>query len=48
MCRAQLQHALDQFNGAILTVVNERYFLERFANEIWWGETRTVVFWFGG
>lgn len=36
--RAQFEAALQQFKGAILAVVHDRYFIERFANEIWYVE----------
>jgi ATP-binding cassette subfamily F protein 3 len=34
--RTQFEQALDQFDGAILVVIHDRYFIERFAEEIWW------------
>ncbi len=33
--RTQFEQALDAFNGAILAVVHDRYFIERFAREVW-------------
>ena len=36
--RTQFEQALGQFNGAVLAVVHDRYFIERFADEIWWVE----------
>jgi ATP-binding cassette subfamily F protein 3 len=36
--RIQFEQALDQFEGAVLTVVHDRYFIQRFAEEIWWVE----------
>jgi ATP-binding cassette subfamily F protein 3 len=34
--RTQFEQALDQFPGAILAVIHDRYFIERFADEVWW------------
>lgn len=36
--RIQFEQALAGFNGAVLAVVHDRYFIERFAQEIWWVE----------
>ena len=36
--RSQFEQALSSFNGAVLAVVHDRYFIERFADEIWWVE----------
>jgi ATP-binding cassette subfamily F protein 3 len=33
--RTQFEQVLDTFNGAILAVVHDRYFIERFAQEVW-------------
>jgi ATP-binding cassette subfamily F protein 3 len=33
--RARFEQALTQFNGSILAVVHDRYFIERFATHIW-------------
>jgi ATP-binding cassette subfamily F protein 3 len=33
--RARFEGALTQFNGSILAVVHDRYFIERFASEVW-------------
>jgi ATP-binding cassette, subfamily F, member 3 len=33
--RTQFEGALEQFPGAILAIVHDRYFIERFADEIW-------------
>ena len=33
--RAQFERALSQFNGAVLAVVHDRYFIERFADRVW-------------
>jgi ATP-binding cassette subfamily F protein 3 len=34
--RTQFEQALNQFEGAVLAVVHDRYFIKRFAQEIWW------------
>ena len=36
--RTQFEAALNGFAGAILAVVHDRYFIERFADETWWVE----------
>lgn len=36
--RTQFEDALRQFNGAVLAIVHDRYFIERFADEVWWVE----------
>jgi len=36
--RAMFEQALAGFSGAVLAVVHDRYFIERFAQEIWWVE----------
>ncbi len=44
--RVQFEAALQAFPGAVLAVVHDRYFIERFAGEIWWvenGEIRREV-----
>jgi ATPase subunit of ABC transporter with duplicated ATPase domains len=33
--RARFEEALANFEGAILAVVHDRYFIERFASELW-------------
>jgi ATP-binding cassette subfamily F protein 3 len=33
--RGRFEQALTQFNGSILAVVYDRYFIERFASDIW-------------
>jgi ATP-binding cassette, subfamily F, member 3 len=40
--RTQFEQALAQFEGAILAVVHDRYFIDRFADEVWWVEGGTV------
>jgi ATP-binding cassette subfamily F protein 3 len=34
--RIQFEQALSQFEGAVLAVVHDRYFIQHFADEIWW------------
>ena len=34
--RTQFELALAQFDGAVLAVVHDRYFIQRFADVIWW------------
>jgi ATP-binding cassette subfamily F protein 3 len=34
--RTQFETALSQFKGTVLAVVHDRYFIERFADEVWW------------
>ncbi len=36
--RTQFEDALRQFSGAVLAIVHDRYFIERFADEVWWVE----------
>ena len=38
LSRDRFEEALAQFEGAVLAVVHDRYFIERFASEIWWVE----------
>ena len=33
--RAQFEQALSKFNGTVLAVVHDRYFIEQFATEKW-------------
>ena len=33
--RSQFEEALDAFEGAVLAVVHDRYFIEHFADEVW-------------
>ncbi len=40
--RVQFEAALETFPGAVLAVVHDRYFIERFASEIWWVEAGEV------
>jgi ATP-binding cassette, subfamily F, member 3 len=36
--REQFERALSGFDGTVLAVVHDRYFIERFAGEVWWVE----------
>jgi len=36
--RTQFEQALSSFEGAVLAVVHDRYFIERFAQQVWWVE----------
>jgi ATP-binding cassette subfamily F protein 3 len=36
--RANFEQALNGFEGTILAVVHDRYFIERFATRVWWAE----------
>jgi ATP-binding cassette subfamily F protein 3 len=40
--RTQFEQALSQFEGAVLAVVHDRYFIQRFADEIWWVEKSMI------
>jgi ATP-binding cassette subfamily F protein 3 len=40
--RVQFEQALNQFEGAVLAVVHDRYFIQRFAEEIWWVENGRI------
>ena len=40
--RTQFEQALNSFDGAILAVVHDRYFIQRFADTIWWVENGMV------
>jgi ATP-binding cassette subfamily F protein 3 len=40
--RTQFEQALAGFDGAVLAVVHDRYFIERFADEVWWVESGGV------
>jgi len=40
--RTQFEQALSQFGGAVLAVVHDRYFIQRFADEIWWVEDGSI------
>jgi ATPase subunit of ABC transporter with duplicated ATPase domains len=34
--RTQFEKALSGFGGTVLAAVHDRYFIERFADEVWW------------
>ena len=36
--RTQFEQALSTFEGSVLAVVHDRYFIERFAEQVWWVE----------
>jgi ATP-binding cassette subfamily F protein 3 len=36
--RTQFEQALNRFEGAVLAVVHDRYFINKIADEIWWVE----------
>jgi ATP-binding cassette, subfamily F, member 3 len=40
--RTQFEQALASFEGAVLAVVHDRYFIERFAHKVWWVENRSI------
>jgi ATP-binding cassette, subfamily F, member 3 len=40
--RARFEQALAQFQGAVLAVVHDRYFIERFAAEMWLVDDRSL------
>jgi ATP-binding cassette subfamily F protein 3 len=40
--RAQFEQALSQFEGTVLAAVHDRYFIERFADEVWWMEAGSI------
>lgn len=40
--RTQFEQALAGFEGAVLAVVHDRYFIERFADEVWWVSDGTI------
>jgi ATP-binding cassette subfamily F protein 3 len=40
--RSQFEQALSGFEGTVLAVVHDRYFIDRFASEIWWVEDRGI------
>jgi len=43
--RARFEEALANFNGTILAVVHDRYFIERFASDVWNVKDGTVEKW---
>jgi ATPase subunit of ABC transporter with duplicated ATPase domains len=36
--RTQFEQAINRFEGEVLAMVHDRYFIQRFADEIWWVE----------
>jgi ATP-binding cassette subfamily F protein 3 len=40
--RTQFEEALRPFQGTVLAVVHDRYFIDRFANVVWWVEDGAV------
>jgi len=40
--RARFEQALENFEGTVLAVVHDRYFIERFASDIWLVEQQTL------
>ena len=40
--RTQFEQALSQFEGAVLAVVHDRYFIRQIADEIWWVENGSI------
>ncbi len=40
--RAQFEEALSNFAGTVLAVMHDRYFIDRFATEVWWLENRGI------
>jgi ATP-binding cassette subfamily F protein 3 len=43
--RARFEQALTQFNGSILAVVHDRYFIEQFASDMWTVKNGKVEKW---
>jgi ATP-binding cassette subfamily F protein 3 len=43
--RARFEQALTQFNGSILAVVHDRYFIEQFATDVWTVKDGKVAKW---
>ncbi len=41
--RTEFEQALLQFEGAVLAVVHDRYFIQRFAEEVWWVEGKMIT-----
>ena len=41
--RTNFEAALVQFQGTVLAVVHDRYFIERFASEVWVVANGTIV-----
>jgi ATP-binding cassette subfamily F protein 3 len=43
--RARFEEALTQFNGSILAVVHDRYFIDAFASDVWTIKNRKIEKW---
>jgi len=43
--RARFEEALANFKGTIVAVVHDRYFIERFASDVWIVKNRTIEKW---
>ncbi|MGE5250445.1 MAG: ATP-binding cassette domain-containing protein, partial [Bacteroidota bacterium] len=43
--RLRFEQALERFNGTVLAVVHDRYFIEQFATEVWSIEEGRVAKW---
>ena len=41
--RNQFEQALARFEGAVLAVVHDRYFIQRFAEDVWWVENGSII-----
>jgi ATP-binding cassette subfamily F protein 3 len=41
--RTRFEQALSSYSGTILTVIHDRYFIERFATDVWYIHNHTVV-----
>jgi ATP-binding cassette subfamily F protein 3 len=40
--REQFEQALSSFQGTVIAVVHDRYFIDRFATEVWWFENLKI------
>jgi ATP-binding cassette subfamily F protein 3 len=40
--RARFEQALAKFEGTVLAVVHDRYFIERFASDVWFVENGEI------
>ena len=43
--RARFEQALSKFEGTVLAVVHDRYFIERFATDVWTVENGGIQKW---
>ena len=41
--RTRFEQALDQFEGTVLAVIHDRYFIDRFASQLWLVEDRKIT-----